>query len=71
MNTSQMLDNVRNFKLYSYSFKPNVFNDEEDTDTVLCERKKEVGLLAQEVALRVPDAVERTVSDILSTKCFV
>lgn len=66
-----MLDNVRNFKLYSYSFKPNVFNDEEDTDTALCERKKEVGLLAQEVALRVPDAVERTVSGIMSTKCFV
>ena len=66
-----MLDNVINFKLYSYSFKPNIFNDEEDTDIALCERKKEVGLLAQEVALRVPDAIERTVNHIMSRECFI
>ena len=61
MNTQTMLDNISQMTLYSYSFRENAFNSNE-----ISNKREEVGLLAQEVEIILPDAVQKMVSAVFS-----
>ena len=60
-----MLDNVQQLRLYSYSFKSDVFSVDNENPRKNVSRK-EVGLLAQEVETILPDAVQTSVRS-----CFI
>lgn len=71
MNTKQMLRNIQQLKLYSYSFKSDAFTDI-NTETFLDEERKEIGLIAQEVEKILPDAVQKSVRFfLLSNNIFL
>ena len=60
LNTAQMLDNVSKLNLYQYRFR----NEGEHGMGLRMgkvERRREVGLLAQEVETVIPEAVHHTV----------
>jgi hypothetical protein len=48
-----MLNNIQKLKLCSYTFKANAFGNENQSGS----HRKEIGLIAQEVANILPDAV--------------
>ena len=56
-----MLDNVLRMTLYSYSFKKSAFGENAGA---VCNKRNEVGLIAQEVQAIVPDAVQEMVGNI-------
>jgi hypothetical protein len=58
INTSKMLNNIQKLKLCSYTFKANAFGNENQSGS----HRKEIGLIAQEVANILPDAVMKAVS---------
>ena len=69
-----MLENVRRMTLYSYSFKDNAFSKiskRREVKEAGLEKKKEVGLIAQEVQMIIPDAIHEMVCTKKSTVSFL
>lgn len=64
-----MLDNIRNMTLYSYSFKHDAFVAPTQTNDRVAE-KEEVGLIAQEVQMILPDAIHEKVMQHLLVYVF-
>lgn len=69
ITTKEMLDNVCKMTLYSYSFKQDAFTSAQSRNNIPTTEKEEVGLIAQEVQMILPDAIHEKVCTVISHCC--